>query len=177
MPKMMNLVTAGWTHAHAHIHTGKRQQMFQCPDHWTGEACWSQQCLCCCGYSLSTMTKWCWRPCAYLWLYRRMCVYSPNCPRDLNDMLDCTTCPVPIFHLHKESLKTHVFPASPITSCDGLFISSNYLSLNISLTVAVHLRQFSFAKAGSICGLLRRGWSHWRARRLKWSPSRAGNWF
>lgn len=48
-------------HAHTHTHTEKQQQMFQCPDHWTGEACQSQQCWY--DYSLSTLTKCCWRPC------------------------------------------------------------------------------------------------------------------
>lgn len=29
MPKMMNLVTAGWTHTHTHT---QKSQMLQCPD-------------------------------------------------------------------------------------------------------------------------------------------------
>lgn len=63
-----------------------------------------------------------------------------------------------ISHLHRRS-HVSVCKASPVTRCIGLFIS-NYLSLNTSLTVSVYLRQFSFAKAGSICSLLRREWSH-----------------
>lgn len=39
MPKVMNLVTAGWTHTRAEKH----QQMSQSPDQWRGEACRIQQ--------------------------------------------------------------------------------------------------------------------------------------
>lgn len=53
-------------HSRVNTRTGKHQQIFQRPDHWTGEACQSQRCLCWYDYSRRTLTKCCWRPCDHV---------------------------------------------------------------------------------------------------------------